>query len=132
MTAPIVPTPRVPVAVRPAPAADLPFIDALQKAPARQVGWMPGTQLQQKEGEAMGFVPLAYRAGSRDGGPKGRGRVHIFWQRRVRAGDTTTPYWFPSQTTGGSIREARLVLPIPRGTHWADEMPVLLPTAASG
>src|SRR3954451_1949077 len=53
--------------------------------------------------EAMGFVPLGFRAGSRD-----KGRVHIFWQRRVRAGDETTPYWFPSQTGGGSIREDRL------------------------
>src|SRR3954452_23913937 len=65
--------------------------------------------------EAMGFVPLALRAGSSD-----KGRVQIFWQRRVRAGDTTTPYWFPSQTGGGSIREDRLVLPIPPGTHWSD------------
>jgi len=72
--------------------------------------------------ESMGFIPLAFRAGSRE-----KGRVHIFWQRRIRAGDCVTPYWFPSQTTGGSIREDRLVLPIPPGTHWSDEMPVLLP-----
>ncbi len=72
--------------------------------------------------EAMGFVPLAFRSGSR-----GKQRVHIFWQRRIRSGDTTTPYWFPSQTTGGSIREDRLVLPIPPGTHWSDAMPILLP-----
>src|SRR5688500_19776918 len=41
-------------------------------------------------------------------------RVHIFWQRRIRAGDTgekATPYWFPSQTTSGAIREDRIVLP---------------------
>src|SRR5258706_12784466 len=44
--------------------------------------------------ESLGFIPLAFRAGSR-----GKGRVHIFWQRRIRAGDTTTPYWFPSQTS---------------------------------
>ena len=70
----------------------------------------------------MGFVPLAYRAGSRE-----KGRVHIFWQRRIRAGDEKTPYWFPSQTTGGSIREDRLVLPIPPGTHWGEAKPVVLP-----
>ncbi len=63
--------------------------------------------------EGMGFVPLAYRAGSEK-----KGRVHIFWQRRIRAGDTETPWWFPAQTSGGSIREDRIVLPIPPGTHW--------------
>ena len=40
---------------------------------------------------------------------------------------TTTPYWFPAQTNSGSIREDRLVLPIPPGTHWSDEMPIVLP-----
>ncbi len=74
--------------------------------------------------ESMGFVPLAFRAGSR-----GKGRVHIFWQRRIREGDTTTPYWFPSQTTSGSIREDRLVFPIPPGVHWRDAMPIILPGA---
>ncbi len=72
--------------------------------------------------ESLGFIPLAFRAGSR-----GKQRVHIFWQRRIREGDTTTPYWFPSQTTGGSIREDRLVLPIPPGTHWSDAKPIILP-----
>jgi hypothetical protein len=253
----IVPTPRLPVSVRVAMAADLPFIDSLQKQHAKQVGWMPTKQLEGKvrmghvivaeerheaeegachpersEGsgsspderarsfgvpqddngavprddnaavprddnaarpilssplgycigndqyfkrddvgiiyqmnvvpgrrrslvgatlvkamferaaygcklfccwcaqdieanrfwESLGFVPLAYRAGSRE-----KGRVHIFWQRRIRAGDATTPYWFPSQTTSGSIREDRLVLPIPPGTHWSEAMPVVLP-----
>jgi hypothetical protein len=114
--------------------------------------------------EAMGFVPLAYRAGGRGRGLKGevRGqksevseegvdgspglisdlrpltsgspRVHIFWQKRIRRGDTgggATPWWFPSQTTGGSIREDRLVLPIPPGTHWSDAKPIVLPGIAS-
>jgi hypothetical protein len=74
--------------------------------------------------ESLGFIPLAFRAGSRE-----KGRVHIFWQRRVRAGDATTPYWFPSRTTSGSIREDRLVFPIPPGVHWRDEMPRVLPGA---
>jgi GNAT superfamily N-acetyltransferase len=74
--------------------------------------------------EALGFVPLAFRAGSRE-----KGRVHIFWQRRIRAGDRVTPYWFPSQTTSGSIREDRLVFPIPPGVHWSEAMPVVLPSA---
>src|SRR5688500_1825894 len=74
--------------------------------------------------ESLGFVPLAYRAGSQK-----KGRVHIFWQRRVHAGDETTPYWFPSQTTGGSIREDRLVLPITPGTHWSEAKPIILPRA---
>jgi GNAT superfamily N-acetyltransferase len=68
--------------------------------------------------ESLGFVPLAFRAGSREK-VKG-GRVHIFWQRRIRAGDCVTPYWFPAQTSAGSIREDRLVLPIPPGMHWRD------------
>ncbi|MEO6437084.1 MAG: hypothetical protein ABIP55_15175 [Tepidisphaeraceae bacterium] len=53
--------------------------------------------------------------------------MHIFWQRRIRAGDTTTPYWFPAQTSSGSIREDRIVLPIPPGTHWSDAKPLILP-----
>jgi hypothetical protein len=72
--------------------------------------------------EAMGFVPLAFRTGSAV-----KSRVHIFWQKRIRQGDETTPWWFPSQTGGGSIREDRLVLPIPPGKHWSDEMPRILP-----
>src|SRR5881227_1087047 len=76
--------------------------------------------------ESLGFVPLAFRAGSRE-----KGRVHIFWQRRVRAADETTAYWFPSQTTGGSIREDRLVFPIPPGVGWREAMPVLLPGESS-
>jgi len=76
--------------------------------------------------EALGFVPLAFRTGSRE-----KGRVHIFWQRRIRAGDETTPYWFPSQTGGGSIREDRLVFPIPPGTHWSDAKPIVLPALSS-
>src|SRR6478609_1003801 len=78
--------------------------------------------------EALGFIPLAFRAGSRTKGKGGTPRVHIFWQRRIREGDTTTPYWFPSQTSGGSIREDRLVFPIPPGTHWGDAKPIVLPT----
>jgi hypothetical protein len=70
----------------------------------------------------VGFVPLAFRAGSEK-----KSRVHIFWQKRIRQGDTTTAWWFPSQTTGGSIREDRLVLPIPPGTHWSDAKPIVLP-----
>jgi len=73
--------------------------------------------------ESLGFVPLAFRAGSRD-----KGRVHIFWQRRIREGDESTPYWFPAQTTSGSIREDRLVLPIPPGVHWNSEMPRIIPS----
>ena len=43
-----VPLPIAPVTVRPATADDLPFIDALQKKHAKQVGWMPKQQLEQK------------------------------------------------------------------------------------
>jgi hypothetical protein len=71
--------------------------------------------------ESLGFIPLAFRTGA-----SGK-RTHIFWQRRIREGDTTTPYWFPSKTDGGMMREDRLVLPIPPGVHWKDAMPCLLP-----
>ena len=38
----------VPVAVRPGTAADLPFVDALQKRHADAVGWMPMQSLEGK------------------------------------------------------------------------------------
>jgi N-acetylglutamate synthase-like GNAT family acetyltransferase len=196
------PEPRVPISTRPATTQDMPFIDSLQKAHRKQVGFMPAGQLAGKikagdviiaeddagqpvgycigtdryfkhddvgiiyhlnvapgsqRGfvgatllkamfdraaygcklfccwcaqdieanrfwEGMGFVPLAFRAGSEK-----KSRVHIFWQKRIRSGDEETPWWFPSQTTGGSIREDRLVLPIPPGTHWSDAKPMILP-----
>jgi ribosomal protein S18 acetylase RimI-like enzyme len=72
--------------------------------------------------ESMGFVPLAFRAGSAK-----KDRVHIFWQKRIREGDTTTPWWFPSETSGGMMGAARIALPIPPGMHWTDELPRLLP-----
>jgi len=73
--------------------------------------------------ESMGFVPVAFRAGS-----TGKRRVHIFWQRRINDGDTVTPYWYPSMTNQGAIREDRLVFPIPPGTHWSEVQAVALPT----
>jgi GNAT superfamily N-acetyltransferase len=72
--------------------------------------------------EAMGFVPLAFRAGS-----KAKDRVHIFWQKRIRTGDDRTPWWFPACTGGGALREDRIVLPIPPGTNWWDAMPRITP-----
>src|SRR5687768_8797363 len=42
--------------------------------------------------ESLGFIPLAFRAGS-----TGKRRVHIFWQRRIVADDVATPYWYPFQ-----------------------------------
>ena len=41
--------------------------------------------------QAMGFVPIAYRTGSRTR-QKGKPRLHVLWQRRVNAGDQATPY----------------------------------------
>src|SRR5688572_16687997 len=72
--------------------------------------------------ESMGFLPIAFRAGSEK-----KSRVHIFWQRRINADDATTPYWFPSKTESGAIREDRLVFPIPPGTHWTEVKAVQLP-----
>jgi len=80
--------------------------------------------------EALGFIPLAFRTGSR-----AKQRIHIFWQRRIRDGDegpNATPYWFPSQTMGGAVAEDRIVLPIPPGTHWRDAKAVLLPGPPEG
>jgi ribosomal protein S18 acetylase RimI-like enzyme len=77
--------------------------------------------------EAMGFTAIAFRTGSATRGVKGGARQHIFWQKRIRSGDTTTPFWFPSKTEGGSLGAERLVLPIPPGTHWSDAKPVILP-----
>jgi hypothetical protein len=71
--------------------------------------------------EAMGFVPLAFRADA-----KGK-YAHIFWQRRIREGDTTTPLWYPAKTDGGMMRQDRIVLPIPPGVHWKDPMPIFVP-----
>lgn len=78
--------------------------------------------------EAMGFTPLAFRSGSRR-----NGRTHIFWQKRIRSGDTGdaaqggTPWWYPSQTGSGALREDRIVLPIPPGVHWSEAKPKVLP-----
>ncbi|MEM1098656.1 MAG: hypothetical protein AAGH92_07700 [Planctomycetota bacterium] len=89
--------------------------------------------------EAMGFVPLAFRTGSprekvkRPDGSKGP-RIHIFWQKRIRLGDGEpgdasggTPYWYPSETSGGAIGASRIVLSIPLGTHWSEAKPAVLP-----
>ena len=72
--------------------------------------------------ESLGFVPVAFRAGSDK-----KKRVHIFWQKRIVEGDVVTPYWYPCQTSGGAIRQDRLVFPIPAGTHWKDVQAVVLP-----
>jgi hypothetical protein len=72
--------------------------------------------------ESIGFLPLAFRTGSRS-----KQRTHIFWQKRIREGDEVTPYWFPSQTQAGAVGEDRIVLPIPPGTHWRDAKPLVLP-----
>jgi hypothetical protein len=53
--------------------------------------------------------------------------VHIFWQKRVHVGDTQTPWWYPSVTGAGAMREDRIVLPIPEGGHWGNTRPMVLP-----
>ncbi|MEM9753845.1 MAG: hypothetical protein AAF916_10740 [Planctomycetota bacterium] len=89
--------------------------------------------------ESCGFRALAFRTGAREtrfttydaeGNPTGktkRHRIHIYWQKRIRAGDNETPYWYPGQTGGGSLNEARLVFPIPPGSSWKDAKPAILP-----
>jgi hypothetical protein len=46
-------------------------------------------------GESVLGIAGVRAAGVSRGVAGRRSRVHIFWQRRIRAGDTTTPYWFP-------------------------------------
>jgi hypothetical protein len=107
--------------------------------------------------ESLGFVPIAFRAGS-----TGKRRVHIFWQRRVDRGrvdresgsevggsrsetedfssndpqptthDPRPPaaWWYPFQTNAGALRADRLVFPIPPGVHWKDVKPIEIPTVA--
>ena len=59
----IVPIPRVPVSVRPAAMSDLPFIDALQKQHAKNLGYFPTKQF---EGYIeMGAVLMACDPGGR-------------------------------------------------------------------
>jgi len=65
--------------------------------------------------ESLGFVPVAFRAGS-----SGKKRVHIFWQRRIDSNDTATRWWYPFQTNGGAMNQDRLVFPIPPGVDWRD------------
>lgn len=77
--------------------------------------------------ESVGFVPLAFRTGSRSRGKDKTPRIHIFWQRRIREGDNVTPWWYPYQTSKGAMREDRLIFPIPPGTTWQDAKPVVLP-----
>lgn len=103
--------------------------------------------------ESMGFVPLAYRAGSEkgrkledgsvkpedsDSGPSGfklpassfpSNRVHLFWQARTTHGDET-PWWYPSLTGNGALRADRVVLPVPTDQHWSQTRPAVLPTVA--
>jgi hypothetical protein len=73
--------------------------------------------------ESLGFVPLAFRAGSDK-----KKRVHIFWQKRIVEGDVETKWWFPSKTENGALRADRIVFPIPHGTHWKDVEAVVIPT----
>jgi hypothetical protein len=105
--------------------------------------------------EAMGYVPIAFRSGSRKGrkcevgmrnAEVGRSdsesatssfriptsrvaspRIHLFWQKKIRGDDDPVAYWFPHQTGGGALRADRIVFPIPPGTHWQDVLPIVLP-----
>ncbi|MEM6457917.1 MAG: hypothetical protein AAF710_00835 [Planctomycetota bacterium] len=86
--------------------------------------------------EAMGFVPLAFRAAGRSTIEKVKrksggtaGATHIFWQKRIRHGDTSTPWWYPYETSGGAIMEGRIVLPLPPEMEWHQAAPVVLPGA---
>ncbi len=79
--------------------------------------------------EGCGFTAVAFRAGSRyaRGAKKGERRIHIYWQKRIRSGDGETPLWYPKQTSGGAMNEARIVFPIPPGSSWRDAKPAVYP-----
>ncbi|MEM1097365.1 MAG: hypothetical protein AAGH92_01125 [Planctomycetota bacterium] len=85
--------------------------------------------------EKCGFRPIAFRAGSSRhtvtnlDGSTSEGRVHLYWQKRIRAGDTETSYWYPSKTGGGAMREDRVVFPMPPASevHWSKAAPRFLP-----
>jgi hypothetical protein len=79
--------------------------------------------------ESMGFVPLAFRAGS-----DRKKRVHIFWQKRICEGDEGqggTPWWYPFKTDQGALRADRAVFPIPPGVGWREVEPVDVPTGST-
>ena len=86
--------------------------------------------------ESMGFSAIAFRSGAKGKGDKVDGkrgsRVHIFWQKRIRGGDATTPWWYPSTTGGGEMREDRLVFPIPAGVSWRDVSAIEINGGANG
>ena len=46
----VLPSPRVPISIRPGVMEDLPFIDGLQKKHTKQVGFMPTKQFEGKIG----------------------------------------------------------------------------------
>ncbi|XAL99568.1 GNAT family N-acetyltransferase [Phycisphaeraceae bacterium D3-23] len=93
--------------------------------------------------EAMGFVPLAFRAAGRTTVQKiekktgsTKGAVHIFWQKPVRAADVAQAregnfrgWWYPYETNGGAMMESRVVLPLPPEVQWDEATPVVLPGA---
>src|SRR5688572_1283385 len=54
--APVVPVARVPIAVRVATMADLPFMDALQKKHSKQLGYFPTKQFEGYIGQGAVLV----------------------------------------------------------------------------
>ena len=73
-------------------------------------------------------------------GKKGaRAAIQIYWQKPIRPADVAklrrgefVDFWYPYETQGGLMAESRLVLPVPPGVGWRDEMPVVLPEDLPG
>ncbi len=80
-----VPQPRCPITIREGRAADLPFIDRLQKMHQKMVGWMPQDQLRQKI-EAAQVIIAEGSDGELMGYSIGTDRYH-HWLEWVNAGE---------------------------------------------
>jgi len=71
--------------------------------------------------QASGFSPIAYRSGSRS-----KGRIHIYWQRRLDPAGAAR-FWYPESTAGGPMKESRIVTPITAADPWAAPKKIILP-----
>lgn len=65
--------------------------------------------------EALGFTAIGFRDGSRQ-----KGRLHILWERTTRPEDDPLFPAVPDETSGGMMREKRIITPLKPGQNWRD------------